>query len=102
MEAGGEALDSISDRPGRLGAINMGGVEIPTITFTVTCRDKIVCIDGTWQEVSEKVSESTPVRSQITYPHNVAVSPREATEWINRRLKTLRNQQTRHAEDPCG
>ncbi|MEE9223412.1 MAG: hypothetical protein V3U51_01520, partial [Thermoplasmata archaeon] len=102
MEAGGDALESVSDRPGRLGMINMGGLEIPTITFSVTCRDKMVCIDGTWQEVSEKVSETAPVRSQIIYPHNIAVTPKEATEWVNRRLKGLRNQQTRYEEDPCG
>lgn len=102
MEAGGDALDSISDRPGRLGMINMGGLEIPTITFTVTCRDKIVCIDGSWQEVSEKISETAPVRSQITYPDNIAVTPKEATEWVSRRLKTLKNQQTRYEDDPCG
>jgi len=102
MDAGGAALRKISERPGLLGYIKMSGLAIPTIQVTVTCQEIMVCREGTWQKERKKVSETAPVRSQIGYPHDIALPSNEAIEWVRSRLESLSTQQRNYQGKPCG
>jgi hypothetical protein len=99
MDAGKAALKKDEKKEGGLGFVRTGGLAIPTIQVTITCREVIECKEGTWQKASGRSSVDSAKRGQLKYPKDVAVPYKDAMDWITTRLKNLRDQQIKLKEE---
>ncbi len=101
MDAGKGSIKKNVEKEGGLGFVRTGGLAIPTIQVTITCREVMECKDGTWQNVAGRSSVDSTHRSELRFPKDASVPYIEAVEWISTRLGSLRDQQSKLKEALC-